>query len=164
MRIVYRRIDRVMTPARLYQSRLRQIRAAYNARIPAANTLTKLTTLNRERARQIRLAGAERDKALRQKAIQKGIKKVSKRKVMPRRRTAVSQAKKASRFWKHFARDGSPVSPWEISVGPGMDIDDDDASAMDEPLFAEGDYDYDDFDADWGGYEYEDTGYPDEDA
>lgn len=75
----------------------------------------------------------------------------------------VSHAKKASRFWKHFARDGRPVPPWEISVGPGLDIEDVSAT-FDGSFFVEEDYDYEDFDTDWGGYEYEDTGYPDEDA
>jgi hypothetical protein len=157
-----------MTPARLFRQRMSQIERAYKARNLPTLTRTAKRALERERLRQIRLAEAERDVV---PTMQRGIKRVSKPIGYPKKKPSikrpskrVSHAKKASRFWKHFARDGQPVSPWEISVGPGMDIDDDEASAMDEPLFAEGGYDYEDFDADWGGYEYEDTGYPDEDA
>lgn len=63
-----------------------------------------------------------------------------------------------SRFWRHFGQDGQPVPPWETEAGPQVEESDE----GDDGLFADGDYGYEDFDADWGGYDYEDTGYADE--
>jgi hypothetical protein len=68
----------------------------------------------------------------------------------------------ASSYWRHRDRSGTPLVPWEIEVGPGLDMPGD--IDPDPDYFAEEGYSYEDFDTDWGGYEYEDTGYPDEDA
>jgi hypothetical protein len=68
----------------------------------------------------------------------------------------------ASPYWRHRDRSGKPLVPWEIEVGPGLDMPGD--IDPDPDYFAEEGYSYEDFDTDWGGYEYEDTGYPDEDA
>ncbi len=86
------------------------------------------------------------------------------KKARPTRKTDAPE--KASRFWKHFGRDGLPAAPWETEVGPGTSgpQGDEDDDVGDDSMFADGDYDYDDFDADWGGYEYADTGYADENA
>lgn len=117
-----------------------------------------LAALNKERDRQIALANDEYTRGIKRierAAAKKAVKKAPRKKV--------SHAKKASRFWKHFAQDGTPVPPWEIEVGPGLDVEDQ-TTAVDESLFVDEEYEYEDFDTDWGDYEYDDTGYPDENA
>lgn len=156
-----RQIDRV------YFGLSKQIERAYLDRIRPGASRKARAALNFEYYRQAALAVEERDRQVmlthserdRQTALTEAEYTLSKS-----TRKRVSHAKTASRFWKHFARDGRPVPPWEISVGPGLDIDQGEtgASIWDEPLFAEGDYSYEDFNTDWGGYESEDTGYPDE--
>ena len=147
---------RAPTPAALRRQRLEQIEQAYWDRLRPDMSRAEFAALDREYDRQVRLAEDAYAEA-RQPTYAPPSKQAKKR---------VSHAKKASRFWKHFARDGRPVPPWEISVGPGLDIDtsakDYTGSIWDDPLFAEGEYSYEDFDTDWGGYEFEDTGYPNE--
>lgn len=137
-------------PAALRRQRLEQIEQAYWDRLRPDMSRAELAALDREYDRQVRLA---------ENAYTPPRKQARKR---------VSHAKKTSRFWQHFARDGRPVPPWEISVGPGLDIDtsaeDYTGSIWDMPTFAEGEYSYEDFNTDWGNYEYEDTGYPNEDS
>lgn len=162
------RIDLLRQVDRAYLYIFDQIERAYHGRLRTRLSRKNAAALEAEYMRQVALADAERYRqtALVDEEYERQIALTESAHGPERPRRRVSHAKTASRFWKHFARDGRAVPPWEISVGPGLDIDtsaaDYTGSIWDEPPFAEGDYDYDDFDADWGGYEYEDTGYPDE--
>lgn len=128
----------------LLKNRLAQIDDAVAARVYSGMPRESRAAIYRERDRQIRLSQQEYE-----------------RNIAPAPRH--SRAKSQSRFWKHFGQDGQPVAPWDIEVGPHVgDRDDDEFD--DESMFVEGDYGYEDFDSDWGGYEYSDTGYADEDA
>lgn len=126
---------------KLRKQRLAQINLAVEARYSADMSARAEAELFRERDRQIRLAQEEYE-----------------RNIAPKSRSA-RRAISTSRFWQYFGQDGRPVPPWETEAGPHVDDDGDDQS-----LWAEGEYDYEDFDADWGGYDYEDTGYDDENA
>lgn len=147
----------------VYLSLLDQIEAAYSARLRPRMTRRDRAALDAEYNRQSALADQERERQIiltnsehaRQSAMAEAEYAMSR--PTPRR---VSHAKTVSRFWKHFASDGRPVSPWEISVGPGLDVDEGvtGASIWDEPLFAEPEYSYEDFDTDWGLYEVQDSG------
>lgn len=127
---------------KLRKQRLAQINLAVEARYSADMSARAEAALFRERDRQIRLAQEEYE-----------------RNIAPKSRSA-RRAISTSRFWQYFGQDGRPVPPWETEAGPHVDDDDGD----DQSLWAEGEYDYEDFDADWGGYDYEDTGYDDENA
>jgi len=127
---------------KLRKQRLAQINLAVEARYSADMSARAEAKLFRERDRQIRLAQEEYE-----------------RNIAPKSRSA-RRAISTSRFWQYFGQDGRPVPPWETEAGPHVDDDDGD----DQSLWAEGEYDYEDFDADWGGYDYEDTGYDDENA
>lgn len=142
------------SPAQLRRQRFAQIDRAYSQRLRPRMSKAALAALNKERDRQIALT--RRAYAASMRAQQR--KTTPRPKPKPKK---VSHAKKVSRFWQHFARDGTPVPPWEIEVGPGRDIEDQ-PTAVEGSLFVEEDYGYEEFDTDWGGYEYEDTGYPDE--
>ena len=130
---------------KLREARFQQIDRAVAARYSSKMPRNERNVLFRERDRQTRLAQEEYKRGIAAK---------------PRQSAAT---RKQSRFWKHFGQDGLPVPPWETEAGPHVASDDDD-DEMDDSLFAEGGYDYEDFDTDWGGYDYSDTGYPDEDA
>ena len=125
----------------LLKQRLAQIDAAVAARYDEDMGTAARSRLFGERDRQLRLAQEEYERNAAPK---------------PRRST---REIRTSRFWQYFGQDGRPVPPWETEAGPHVEDDDDDTS-----LWAEGDYDYEDFDADWGDYDYEDTGYDDENA
>lgn len=127
---------------KLRKQRLAQINLAVEARYSADMSARAEAELFRERDRQIRLAQEEYE-----------------RNIAPKSRSA-RRAISTSRFWQYFGQDGRPVPPWETEAGPHVDDDDGD----DQSLWAEGDYNYEDFDVDWGGYDYEDTGYDDENA
>ena len=127
---------------KLRKQRLAQINLAVEARYSADMSARAEAELFRERDRQIRLAQEEYE-----------------RNIAPKARTT-RRATSTSRFWQYFGQDGRPVPPWETEAGPHVDDDDGD----DQSLWAEGDYNYEDFDVDWGGYDYEDTGYDDENA
>lgn len=127
---------------KLRKQRLAQINLAVEARYSADMSARAEAALFRERDRQIRLAQEEYE-----------------RNIAPKSRSA-RRAISTSRFWQYFGQDGRPVPPWETEAGPHVDDDDGD----DQSLWAEGEYDYEDFDADWGGYDYDDTGYDDENA
>ena len=127
---------------KLRKQLLAQITWAVEARYSADMSARAEAKLFRERDRQIRLAQEEYE-----------------RNIAPKSRSA-RRAISTSRFWQYFGQDGRPVPPWETEAGPHVDDDDGD----DQSLWAEGEYDYEDFDADWGGYDYEDTGYDDENA
>lgn len=127
---------------KLRKQRLAQINLAVEVRYSADMSARAEAELFRERDRQIRLAQEEYE-----------------RNIAPKSRSA-RRAISTSRFWQYFGQDGRPVPPWETEAGPHVDDDDGD----DQSLWAEGEYDYEDFDADWGGYDYEDTGYDDENA
>lgn len=128
---------------KLRKQRLAQINLAVEARYSADMSARAEAELFRERDRQIRLAQEEYE-----------------RNIAPKSRSTARRAISTSRFWQYFGQDGRPVPPWETEAGPHVDDDDGD----DQSLWAEGEYDYEDFDADWGGYDYEDTGYDDENA
>lgn len=133
--------------AKIRKERLAQIDRAVEARYYSDMPRRDRDALFRERDRQIRLTQQEYDRNIELAA----------------RKTTVKRQKSASRFWKHFGQDGRPVPPWEIEAGPQADsdgFDDED----DGDLWSVGEYGYEDFDIDWGGYDYEDTGYADEDA
>ena len=127
---------------KLRKQRLAQIDAAVAARYDEDMSAAASRSLFKERDRQIRLAQEEYERNITPK---------------PRRTT---REIRTSRFWRHFGQDGRPIPPWETYAGPGDESDDDD----DGDLFAPGDYGYEDFDVDWGGYDYVDTGYDDENA
>lgn len=128
--------------AKLRKERLAQIDRAVTARLWAGESQASVF---RERDRQIRLSQEEYERNI----------------ATPSPRQQSKRELSTSRFWRHFDENDRPIPPWLIEVGTGeTDYDDDD----DQDVFADGDYSYDDFDADWGGYEYSDTGYPDEDA
>ena len=96
--------------------------------------------LYRERDRQLRAAQQEYERNI----------------AAPPRRRAVKRELSTSRFWRHFGEDGRPVPPWEIEVGTAAaDYDEEDDE---HDMFADEGYSYEDFDSDWGGYEYSDTG------
>lgn len=128
----------------LLKQRMAQIGLAVKARLTpdVYEGTPEFRDLMRERDRQLRLAQEEYE-----------------RNIAPKSRSA-RRAISTSRFWQYFGQDGRPVPPWETEAGPHVDDDDGD----DQSLWAEGEYDYEDFDADWGGYDYEDTGYDDENA
>lgn len=134
--------------ARLRKERLAQIDRAVETRYYSGMPRRERDALFRERDRQIRLTQQEYDRNIAQASARRG---------------AVKRAKSTSRFWKHFGQDGQPVAPWQIEVGPDT-YDGDDDDDEDTDLWSAGEYGYEDFDADWGGYDYEDTGYSDEDA
>lgn len=73
-----------------------------------------------------------------------------------------------SEHWRYFDADGQPSSPWDLPAGPQYEGDDvDEQPESDTPfelgeVFASEDYSYEDIEADWGGYDYSDTGYADE--
>lgn len=172
-------IDRTQTDLlrqidRVYLGLINQIEQAYYDRLQPGSSTKARIALDLEYDRQSMLADAERRRQItltysehaRQSALTEAEytlskvprKRVSHAKTPPKR---VSHAKTASSFWKHFARDGRAVAPWDIQIGPGLDYEQD-AGADDDSFFAEGEYSYEDFDTDWGVYESEDTGYPDE--
>lgn len=128
---------------KLLKQRLAQIDRAVAWRFDEDMSERAKRALFTERDRQIRLA---RDEYARNTA--------------PKPRGAARRAVSTSRFWQYFGQDGQPVAPWETEAGPHVGDDDDE----DDGLWAEGDYGYEDFDDDWGGYDYEDTGYADENA
>ncbi len=133
---------------KLRKQRLAQIHAAVAARLTTFLGRWRVSEkeqaeVYRERDRQLRLAQEEYERNIAPK---------------PRRST---REIRTSRFWRHFGQDGRPIPPWETYAGPGDGSDDDDD---DGDLFAPGDYGYEDFDVDWGGYDYVDTGYDDENA
>jgi len=158
-----RRIDDV------YLGLLSQIERAYLARFRPRMSKARQSALDAEYNRQSALAATERARQIRlthtEVLRQSAMTEAEYARTRPTR-SKVSHAKKVSRFWKHFNRRGRPVSPWEISVGPGLDVDPSDtgASIWDAPLFVDKDYAYEDFEDDWGGYDFQDTGYHDEDA
>lgn len=125
---------------KLRKQRLAQIDAAVAARYDEDMSAAASRALFKERDRQIRLAQEEYERNI-------------------TRRQQRARELSTSRFWKHFGQDGRAVPPWETYAGPGDDSDDDDGG-----MFAPGDYSYEDFDIDWGGYDYVDTGYDDENA
>lgn len=129
--------------ARLRKERLAQIDKAVAWRFDEDMSERARAALFRERDRQIRLAQEEYDRNVATRAS---------------RETAVRE-QSVSRFWQHFGQDGRPVAPWQTEVGPHVEDDDEDTG-----LWSAGEYDYEDFDIDWGGYDYEDTGYDDENA
>lgn len=129
--------------ARLRKQRLAQIDRAVEARYSSDMSAREEAALFRERDRQLRLAQEEYE-----------------RNTAPKARES-KRAIQTSRFWRHFGQDGLPVPPWQTEAGPHVDDSDD---GDDDSLFAEGEYGYEDFDADWGGYDYVDTGYDDENA
>lgn len=133
---------------RLRKQRLAQIDRAFAARLKPSMSDPELRALYRERDRQIRLTQEEYERNVAYKP-RKSAREIS-----------------TSRFWRHFGQDGRPIPPWETEAGPHVDDDDDygDDDDDDGGMFAPGDYSYEDFDADWGGYDYVDTGYPDEHA
>lgn len=128
---------------KLRKQRLAQIDAAVIARYDEDMSAAARSRLFAERDRQLRLAQEE-----------------YKRNIAPKPRKS-TRAARTSRFWTYFGQDGRPVAPWETEAGPQVDDGDDDA---DTGLWAAGDYGYEDFDTDWGGYDYVDTGYDDENA
>ena len=148
--------------AKLRKQRLAQIDQAFAVRIAGRlddestlyrepdGRLRSVSALYRERNHQIELAQKEYIRNLGRASAERrlGIKK--------------TREKSTSRFWRHFGQDGQPVPPWETEAGPHVEsiFGEDD----DHGLFAEGDYGYEDFDTDWGGYDYVDTGYDDENA
>lgn len=127
----------------LLKQRLAQIDRAVADRYDEDMSEAAKRALFRERDRQTRLAQEEFDRNVAARASKS------------------TREMRTSRFWRHFGEDGRPAAPWDIEVGPGTDPDED---ADDTDFFAEGDYSYEDFDADWGTYEYSDTGYADENA
>lgn len=126
----------------LLKQRLAQIDAAVATRYYEDMGAAARRRLFGERDRQLRLAHEEYE-----------------RNVAPKSRRSTREIR-TSRFWQYFGQDGRPVPPWETEAGPHVEDDDGD----DQSLWAEGEYDYEDFDADWGGYDFEDTGYADENA
>lgn len=128
--------------AALRKQRLQQIDRAVAARYSTDMPRAERNSLFRERDRQLRLAQEEYE-----------------RNIAPKSRKSKREMS-ASRFWRYFGQDGAPVPPWETEAGPQVEESDD--VDEDAGLWAEGDYDYDSFDVDWGGYDYEDTGYADE--
>lgn len=127
--------------SKLRKQRLAQIDRAVEGRYRSNMPRAERDKLFRERDRQIRLAQEEYE-----------------RNIAPKSRKSRTREMSTSRFWRHFGQDGQPVPPWETEAGPQVEESDE----GDDGLFADGDYGYEDFDADWGGYDYEDTGYADE--
>lgn len=128
--------------AALRKQRLQQIDRAVAARYSTNMPRAERNSLFRERDRQLRLAQEEYE-----------------RNIAPKSRRS-ARVLSTSRFWQYFGQDGQPVPPWEIEAGPHVAEPDD--GDDDTGLWADGDYSYEDFDVDWGGYDFEDTGYADE--
>ncbi len=171
-------------PSEILAERMAQIERAYKARLRPRQSAAERAALERERKRQIRLAQAEFKAA---KPTQRPIigkrTVVTKRKTrtpptMKPRRSKMDYpiggiphyVKDVKRFkmpapdtptWKYHDREtGEPVQPWDVMThdaegraydDAGDEFDDDDRWLSDE------DYSYDDLEADWGGYHFDDT-------
>lgn len=184
--------DRIANPSKaetLLKRRRAQIERAYQSRLRPKMTKAARKALEAERTRQIALARVEFTRLSHAKAKQKP-KVVSTKpttfkarpiKEPPPRRTrdipiggtaqyvdrpsqeAPSRSEMpVSDYWRYRDRDtGEPVSPWEIELGPQYD-DEGETPFESGEVFADEDYSYEDIEADWGGYDHQDTGYADE--
>lgn len=184
-----KRVDNPSRAERLFKLRHAQIEAAYEDRFDPNMSKKARRALEEERTRQLALARSEfarlshaKPPAKKKKIVlpkkstfeRRPIKPVPPRKTRqipvggiahmidtsdrkpPRPREEMPVSDK----WTYFDSDtGEPVSPWEIDVGP-----DDEADVEEEGMFADEDYSYADIEADWGGYDHQDTGYADENA
>lgn len=178
-------------PSEILAERMAQIERAYKARLRPRMTKAARAALDKERKRQIRLAQAEFKAA--KPSMQLGIrgkrtviakKKTYKRPVVkPRRPTiqypigGIPQYVKAGKpkiteapdtpTWRYHTKDGTPVQPWDVMThdAEGRAYDESADDFIDEDSWmSDEDYSYDDIEADWGGYDHQDTGYADEDA
>lgn len=175
---------------KLLSQRKAQIERAYKARLKPRMSKAALKALKAERTRQLALARAEFARLSHAKAKRKPLviatKPVSFKqrpiKTPPPRKTraipiggTAQYVDKSSRtkpppreempvseHWTYFDRDtGEPVAPWESELGPQYD-DEDETPFESGEVFADEDYSYEDIEADWGGYDHQDTGYADE--
>jgi hypothetical protein len=175
-------------PSEILAERMAQIDAAYKARLRTRMTAEARAALERERKRQVRLAQAEFKAAKPTVTVAVGKKSpiTSKKKfvrptVKPRRPgipiggiPQYVQAVKPTHpeppdtpTWQYHDREtGAPVHPWEVMThdefGRAYDDEDVDDSDVESRMFPDDDYSYEDFEADWGGYDHQDTGYADE--
>jgi hypothetical protein len=170
---------------------MEQIARAYKARLRPRMSKDARAALERERKRQMRLAMEEYKAAKTSVQARPGKRTViSKRKkivprvVKPRRSTSsfpiggVAQRVSAVKTptippapdtptWRYRDDDGAPIHPWQVMThdAEGRPLyDDDDDADLDDAWGFDEDYTYDDFEADWGGYDHQDTGYADENA
>lgn len=177
-------------PSEILAERMAQIERAYKARLRPRQSAVERAALERERKRQIRLAQAE-FKAAKASVLHRPGKRtvISKKKkivtrvVKPRRSTTsypiggVAQRVSAVKpvpppapdtpTWRYRDDDGTPIQPWDVMThdAEGRRLyDDDDDADLDDAWGWDENYTYDDFEADWGGYDHQDTGYADENA
>lgn len=187
------RIENPSKAEALLKQRRAQIERAYQARLKPKMTKAARQALEAERVRQLALARKEYARLSHAKAAKKKAptvyiprktvavktKKKQFKPPKPRRSTilhpigGVAQIVKESRklpparkapvssHWEYFDQSGQPAAPWEIDILPGSEYD---VKEEDEGMFADEDYSYEDIETDWGGYEHQDTGYPDENA
>lgn len=171
-------------PSEILAERMRQIDRAYKSRLRPRMTKAARDALERERRRQIRLAQAEfkaakptTKKIVGRKTV------VTKRKIrtpthMKPRRSKMDfpiggvphyvQSVKRIKVpapdtptWKYHDREtGRPIQPWDMTThdAEGRAYDDDVEYFDDDGgWFDHEDYSYDDLEADWGGYHFDDT-------
>ena len=176
-------------PSEILAERMAQIERAYKARLRPRQSASERAALERERKRQIRLAQAE-FKAARasvqhrpgKRTVISKKKKVEPRVVKPRRSTTsypiggvarrVSAVKSApppapdTPTWRYRDDDGTPIHPWDVMThdDEGRQLYSDDDIDLDDAWGGNENYTYDDFEADWGEYDHQDTGYADENA
>lgn len=178
-------------PSEILAERMAQIERAYKARLRPRMSHDALVALERERKRQIRLAQAEfkaakpsvRTDVLGKRTVITKRKKHVRPVVKPRRSTmqapigGIPHQVTAARpkrppapdtpTWRYYAEDGRPLQPWNVMThdaeGRRYHEEEADAGEVDSWGWDE-DYTYDDFEADWGGYDHQDTGYADENA
>lgn len=175
-------------PSEVLAERMAQIEAAYKSRLRPRMSKAAREALEREKKRQIRLARAEYKAVKPVVSVQVGkrapitSKKKFIRPVVKPRRPGIPiggiphyvapvkpikqpEAPDTSTWRYHDRETGAPVQPWDVMThdeyGRAYDDDDDDRDDG-EGIFADEDYSYEDFEADWGGYDHQDTGYADE--
>lgn len=191
MNVASKRTANPSRAERLFKLRRAQIEAAYEDRLDPNMSKKARRALEDERTRQLALARSEfarlsHAKPPAKKKITAPKKSTFERrpiKPVPPRKTRqipvggiahmidTSERKPprpreempVSDKWTYFDRDtGEPVSPWEIDVG--VTPDEEEFDVEEEGMFADEDYSYADIEADWGGYDHQDTGYADENA